>query len=165
MTPLLHHKVRLGALQQVHELIREHSFSETTYHAVVTGLVSSLEVYENQEEQFNDLAIDVLALLGQTGTTAIPVLMKMLRDMRHQYLHEKIVKALFLIGELGIQALVEAASEAYTHWDSFILLRRDFSLFFWFLVLRVFSHFDALQNASCQSPARARSRCFASTRS
>ena len=34
---------------------------------------------------------------------------------------QKLVKTLFLLGDYGIQALVEGASEAYTEWDSFIL--------------------------------------------
>ena len=115
------HEVRLSSLRELRQLLLAVDFQEEVKETVAAGVSTSLEVYENQEDRFNELCLDVLGLLGPAGAESVPVLMKMLRDLQESHHHEKLVKTLFLLGDYGIQALVEGASEAYTEWDSFIL--------------------------------------------
>uniref|UniRef100_A0A7S1KM31 Uncharacterized protein n=1 Tax=Percolomonas cosmopolitus TaxID=63605 RepID=A0A7S1KM31_9EUKA len=88
---------------------------------IVDELILCLEAYQHQEEAFNMIVVQTLALMGERAQAAVSVLIKMLKDVTLYALYESILKTLFNIGSVGLEALLEAASNAASEWDSFIL--------------------------------------------
>lgn len=66
-------------------------------------------------------SIDVLAVLGTAAHPSLKVLLRMLTDGSQFALYDHIISCFFRLGQIGISALIEEASDATSEWDCLIL--------------------------------------------
>lgn len=70
---------------------------------------------------FNKLLIETCCYLGEYSKNSIDLLIEILKNPFYHQIYETILRSLFLMGRVGIEALIDAASNCCSEWDSFIL--------------------------------------------